>query len=107
MRQAIVPARISMALALTSLRPAEVDVRLGVLAGMVDLWCDGQDEPDEDQLAALSALTDFPIEFFWRPMALQEHVPVRLFMCDRRSRRGATVVRFWIDDRKALRFEPE
>jgi transcriptional regulator with XRE-family HTH domain len=87
MRQKVIPARISLALGLASVPPAEVDLRLGLLVGMVEAWELGEDEPGEDDLIALAELTGVLPEFFRSPVREAERKPTRMFLC-RMGRNG-------------------
>jgi len=78
-----VPARITMALDLRGLYGPEVDHACGVAEPAVDEWEAGTRIPSREQVALLAALTDFPVAFFYHPMAAE---PLTGFwVCTRRG----------------------
>lgn len=64
----IVPARITLALDYGGHEGPEVDIACGAQEPDVDLWECGVAVPDEEQLRLLSALTGFPVPFFYLPI---------------------------------------
>lgn len=61
------PKRITIALDLMNLYGPEVDIACGVVEPAVDMWEAGTLVPTPEQVRALSALTGFPINFFYLP----------------------------------------
>ncbi|MEV7011761.1 helix-turn-helix transcriptional regulator [Streptosporangium sp. NPDC051022] len=63
-----VPYRITTALDMRMLYGPEVDRALGVEEPAVDQWETGELVPTREQVEALAKLTDYPVEFFYRPV---------------------------------------
>lgn len=61
-----VPQRITTALDVMGLYGPEVDRACGVEEPTVDLWETGELVPTRGQVEALSALTGFPVRFFYK-----------------------------------------
>jgi hypothetical protein len=93
-----VPARITVALDSIGAEGPWVDEALGGQEPMVDQWEAGELVPTRTQIEKLAKLTDFPIEWFYRP-ADELGGPMRLFICERhrRGENGLTVLDTHID----------
>lgn len=63
-----VPARITLALDIQGLEGPEVDVACGAAEPDVDLWECGELQPTAEQVRLLSALTGFPVAYFYEPI---------------------------------------
>jgi hypothetical protein len=81
-----VPARITTALDVRGLYGPEVDRACGVQEPAVDLWEAGELVPTAEQVKALAALTGYPVEFFYLPVAPEELGIT--FVCSRSGPRG-------------------
>lgn len=76
----VVPARITMALAICGLEGPEVDTACGAAEPDVDMWELGLAVPSLEQLEKLAALTGFTVAYFYGPL---EPGPLTgpVFMC--------------------------
>jgi hypothetical protein len=88
-----VPARITMALDLGGHDGPEVDTACGAAEPAVDLWECGVEQPNAEQVKLLSALTGFPVGYFYLPI---EPGPLidGMWIC-------------WADKRGCQRLEPD
>lgn len=79
----MVPYRITSALDLAGQEGPEVDVALGGAEPMVDLWEAGELYPSWSQLLKLSALTGFPVAYFFSPVDVREWYETQrsMFIC--------------------------
>ncbi|MET8006202.1 helix-turn-helix domain-containing protein [Nonomuraea glycinis] len=80
-----VPYRITQALDLHSLDGPEVDIACGGAEPMVDEWEAGERVPTLDQLRKLAKLTQFPIDYFFRPAPERSGTA---FLCSSSGPRG-------------------
>lgn len=89
---AVVPGRITLALDLCGLYGPEVDIALGGREPMVDEWEEGTRAPTREQVVALSALTHFPLDFFYKPLSTHERLG-GAWLCQRSGRgKGCTYI---------------
>lgn len=96
----VVPARITMALDLRGLEGPEVDVACGTAEPYVDLWECGLEVPTVEQVELLARLTDFPVSWFYRPVAPGPLLGGPMFMCG--PRRCEVVASHVVDERGVL-----
>lgn len=102
-----VPARITLALDSIGAEGPWVDEALGGAEPMVDEWEAGERVPTRRQIELLAQLTEFPPEFFYKPVEPWEHEPMTIFMCQmgRRGDNGLTIVRSHVDWAGVLQVE--
>lgn len=105
-----VPARITMALDFRGLEGPEVDTACGAAKPDVDMWEAGREVPTAEQVKLLSALTGFPISYFYMPVEPGPLLKGPVWVCSRSGPKGGrceAVESQWVDERGVLHYADE
>lgn len=101
-----VPARITMALDMRGLDGPDVDTQCGAAEPAVDLWECGIEVPTAEQVTLLAALTQVPVQFFYKPIKPGPLIgPVWICWAGRRG--CESVEPDYVDDRGVLHYGGE